>query len=48
MSIRGLCQLPDGRDSLWGELGHALLDRAMISKSLIQLYAAGPGYAPSL
>ena len=34
--IRGLWNLPDGRDCLWGNLGLALLGRAMLSKSSIQ------------
>ena len=45
---RGLCKLPDGRDWLWGKLDLALVGRAMLSKSLIQLSASGWGCAPSL
>ena len=34
--IRGLWKLPDGRDWLRGKFGLVLMDRAMLSKSLIQ------------
>ena len=36
MSIRGLWELPDGRDWLLGNLGLALMGRVMVSKSLMQ------------
>ena len=39
--VRGLCKLPDGRDQLWGKLCLALVGRAMLSKSLVQLSADG-------
>ena len=39
--VRGLCKLPDGRDQLWGKLCLALVGRAMLSKSLIQLSTMG-------
>ena len=38
-----LYKFPDGRDWLWGKLGLALVGRAMLSKSLIQLSADGWG-----
>ena len=38
-------KLPDGRDWLWGELGLALVGKAMLSKYLIQFSADGWGYA---
>ena len=34
--IRGLWELPDGRDWLWGKLGLVLMGVAMLSKSLTQ------------
>ena len=37
MRVRGLCKHPDWRDWLWGKLGLALVGRAMLSKSLIQM-----------
>ena len=43
-----LCKLPDGIDWLWEKLGLGLVERAMLSKSLIQLSADGWGCAPSL
>ena len=43
-----LWKLPDGRDWLWGELGLALVGKAMLSKSLIQFSADGWGCVPSL
>ena len=36
--IRGLCKLPDGRNWLWGKLSLALVGRAMLSKSLMQIH----------
>ena len=39
--VRGLCKLPDSRDQLWGKLCLALVGRAMLSKSLVQLSADG-------
>ena len=35
--IRSLWKLPDGKDWLWGKLSLALVGRAMLSKSLIQV-----------
>jgi len=46
MRIRGLCRLPDGRDWLWGKLGLALVGRALLRKSLIQLSADRWGWLP--
>ena len=43
---RGLCELLDGKDCLWVQLGLALLDKAMLSKSLIQFPGEGWGCAP--
>ena len=40
--------LPDGRDWLWGKLGLALVGRAMLSKSVIQLSADEWGCVPFL
>ena len=37
--IRGLYKIPDGRDWLWGKPGLALVNRTVLSKSLIQLSA---------
>ena len=48
MRIIGLWKLPDGRDWLWGELGLALVGKAMLSKYLIQFSADGWGCVPSL
>ena len=48
MRIRGLCKLPNGRDWLWRKLGLALVGRALLRKSLIQLSADRWGCAPSL
>ena len=45
---RGLWKLPDGRDWLRGKLGLVLICRAMLSKSLIQLFVNRCGCAPSL
>ena len=46
--LRGLCKLPDGRDWQWEKLGLALVGRALLSKTLIQLSTAGWGYTPTL
>ena len=46
MRIRGLWKLPGGRDWLWVKLGLALVDKAMLSKSLIQYSADGWGCVP--
>ena len=46
--IRGLWELPDGKDWLWGNLGLVLMGRAMLSKSLIQFSVDGWGCVPSL
>ena len=46
--IRGLWKLPDGRDWLREKLGLVLMDRAMLSKSLIQFFVDGRGCLPSL
>ena len=43
-----LCKLPDGRGWLWEKLGLGLVERALLSKSLIQLSADGWGCAPFL
>ena len=40
--------LPDGRNWLWGNLGLALMGRAMLSKSLIQFSVDWRGCVPSL
>ena len=40
---RGLWELPDGRDWLWGNLGLVLMGGAMLSTSLIQISADGWG-----
>ena len=37
--LRGLCKLPDGRDWHWETLSFALVGRALLSKTLIQLSA---------
>ena len=46
--IRGLWELPDGRNSLWGKLDLVLMGGVMLSKSLIQFSVDGQGYVPSL
>ena len=46
--IRGLWKFSDGRDCLWGKLGFVLMGRAMLSETLIQFSADGPGWIPSL
>ena len=43
-----LWKLPGGRDWLWVKLGLALVDKAMLSKSLIQFSADEWGCVPSL
>ena len=43
-----MCKLLDGRDWLWRKLGLALVGRAMLSKTLIELSADGWGFAPLL
>ena len=48
MRIRGLCKLPDGETGYGGKLGNALVQRVMLSKSLIQLPSDGWGCSPSL
>ena len=48
MRLRGLCKLPDGRDWQCKELVLALVVRALLSKTLICLSAAGWGCDPSL
>ena len=48
MRIRDLCKLPDGRDWLWVNLNLALVSRAVLSKTLIQLSAYEWGCAPFL
>ena len=45
---RDLCKLPDRRDWLWGKLGLALVGKAMLNISLIQLSADWWDCAPSL
>ena len=46
--MRGLRKFPDGRDWLRGNLGLVLMDRAMLSKTLIQFSVDRWGYIPSL
>ena len=46
--IRGLWELPDGRDWLWGKLGLVLMGMAMLSKSLTQFSVYGQGWLPFL
>ena len=46
IKIRGLCKLP--KDWLGVKLGFALVDRALLSKTLIQLSADGWGCTSSL
>ena len=41
-------RLPDGRDWPWGKVGLALVGRAMLCKTWIELSADGWGCAPSL
>ena len=43
-----LWKLPNGRDWLWEKLGLVLMDRAILSKSLIQFFVHGQGCVPSL
>ena len=44
--VGGLLSLPDGRDWLWGNLGLALLGRAILSKSLNQFSVDGEASFP--
>ena len=46
--LTGLCKFPDGKDWFWEELGLALVGRALLSKTLIQLSADGWGCTLSL
>ena len=46
--IKGLQKLPDGKEWLWGNLGLALMGRAMLSKSLIQFSVDWRACVPSL
>ena len=46
--IKGLWKLADERDWLWRNLSLALMARAMLSKSSIQLFIDGWGCVPSL
>ena len=46
MRIRGLWNLPDGRNWLWVKLGLALVGKAMLGKSLIQFSADGAAVLP--
>ena len=46
--LGGLCKLPDGRDWWWEKLSLALVGRALLSKTLIQLSADGWGCPPSV
>ena len=48
MKIRGLCKLPNGKDWLWGQLGLVLVERTMLSKSLIQFSVDGWNFDLSL
>ena len=43
MRLRGLCKLPDGKDWWLEKLDLALVDRALVSKDIIQLCADGWG-----
>ena len=43
-----LVDLPDGRYWLWGNLGLALMGKAMLSKYVIQFSVDGWGCVPSL
>ena len=44
MRLRGLCKLPNGKDWWLEKLGLALVDRALVSKDIIQLSADGWGF----
>ena len=44
--LRGLCKPPDGLDLQREKLGLVLVGRALLSKTLIQLYVDGWGYIP--
>ena len=48
MRLRGLCKLPYGRDWQWVDLVLVLVDRVMLSKTLIHLFADGWSCVPSL
>jgi len=48
MRLRDLRKLLDGKDWQWEKLGLALVGRAFLSKTLIQLSADGWGCTPSL
>ena len=48
ISMRDLWKLPGGRYWLWGNLGLALMGRAMLNKSLIQFSVEWLGSVPSL
>ena len=48
MRLRGLCKLPVGSNCQWGKLSLALVDKVLISKTLIQLSADGWDSPPSL
>ena len=43
-----MCKPPDGRDWWWEKLSLALVGKALLSKTLIQLSADGWGRAPSV
>ena len=47
MRLRGLCKLPNGRDWRWEKRGLALVDRALLSKAVIQLSDDRCGCIPS-
>ena len=48
MRLRGLCKLPYGRDWQWVDLALVLVDRVMLSKTLIHLFDDGWSCVPSL
>ena len=48
MRLRSLCKLVDGRDWRWEKLFFALVGRALLSKTSLQLSADGLGCSPSL
>ena len=48
ITIRGLWQLPVGKDWLWGKLGLVMMGGGMLSKSLIQFSVDGQGCFPFL
>jgi len=47
MRLRSLCKLVDGRDWQWEKLFFALVGRALLSKTSLQLSADGLGCSPS-